>query len=141
MTDAMQRRMEAAFATVGRTADKVARKDDKIQREAREAFANTLDIWLDWLSEENPEQIEEIFFEFGCFGNATSRRRLLKHALAPEGVGERIDAQLEEWKAEEEAAKAAAQSEAAAKEGEKAGKEVTAEDDTASKVVPDAPAT
>ncbi len=113
MTPAMQLRLEKAMASVGNLADKQARKDDKIQREARKAIADTFDAWLDWLEETAPEQIEEMFYEIGCFATATNRRRLFKHAKAPEGVAERAQEQVDRWKAEEEAAKAAAEAEAA----------------------------
>ena len=51
-------------------ADMQARKDDKIQREARLAIAETFDAWLDWLEETAPEQVEDVFFELGCFATA-----------------------------------------------------------------------
>lgn len=108
MTPAMQLRLEKAMASVGNLADKQARKDDKVQRQARMAIAETFDAWLDWLEETAPEQIEEMFFEIGCFATATNRRRLFKHAKAPEGVAERAQEQVDRWKAEQEAAKAAA---------------------------------
>lgn len=113
MTPAMQLRLEKAMASVGNLADKQARKDDKVQRDARMAIAETFDAWLDWLEETAPEQIEEMFFEIGCFATATNRRRLFKHAKAPEGVAERAQEQVDRWKAEQDAAKAAAEAEAA----------------------------
>jgi hypothetical protein len=114
MTPAMQLRMEKAMTSVGNIADQQARKDDKVQREARMAIAETFDAWLEWLEEAAPEQIEEAFFELGCFATATNRRRLFKHAKAPKGVAERAQEQVDRWKAEEEAAKAEAAETAAA---------------------------
>ncbi len=61
VTPAMQIRFEKAMASVGRTADKEARKDDKIQREARLAIAETLEIWIEWMLDENTDQVEDIF--------------------------------------------------------------------------------
>ncbi|WP_417607408.1 hypothetical protein [Primorskyibacter flagellatus] len=113
MTPAMELRMVKAMASVGSLADKQARKDDKVQREARMAIAETFDAWLEWLEENAPEQVEEMFFELGCFATATNRRRLFKHAKTPEGVAQRAQEQVDRWKAEEEAAKAAAEVEAA----------------------------
>lgn len=113
MTPAMQLRLEKAMASVGNLADKQARKDDKAQRQARMAIAETFDAWLEWLAETVPEQIEEMFFELGCLATATNRRRIFKHAKAPAGVAERAQEQVDRWKAEEEAAKAAADAEAA----------------------------
>ena len=105
MTPAMEARMQRAMVSIGNIADKQARKDDKVQREARMAIAETFDAWLDWLEETAPEQIGEIFFELGCFATATNRRRMFKHSKAPEGVAERAREQLDQWKAEDEAAK------------------------------------
>ena len=112
MSPAMQARMEKAMVSIGNIAGKQARKDDKIQREARLAIAETFDAWIDWLEEEAPDQIEEMFFELGCFATATNRRRMFKHAKAPEGVAERAQEQVDQWKAEEEAARTAAKAEA-----------------------------
>ncbi|MBR9762423.1 MAG: hypothetical protein GYB53_02500 [Rhodobacteraceae bacterium] len=108
MTPAMEARMQKAMVSIGNIADKQARKDDKVQREARMAIAETFDAWLDWLEETAPDQVEEVFFELGCFATATNRRRMFKHAKAPEGVAGRAQEQVDQWKAEEEAAKAGA---------------------------------
>lgn len=108
MTPAMEARMQKAMVSIGNIADKQARKDDKIQREARLAIAETFDAWLDWMEETAPEQIEDVFYELGCFASATNRRRMFKHAKAPEGVAERAQEQVDQWKAEEQAAKSAA---------------------------------
>lgn len=108
MTPAMEARMQKAMVSIGNIADKQARKDDKVQREARTAIAETFDAWLDWMEETAPEQVEEIFFELGCFATATNRRRMFKHAKVPEAVAERAQQQVDQWKAEEEAAKAVA---------------------------------
>tara|TARA_R100000935_G_scaffold33263_1_gene53744 strand:+ start:1874 stop:2299 length:426 start_codon:yes stop_codon:yes gene_type:complete len=104
----MNRRMQSAMSSIAAYADKDARKDDKTQREARAAFAATLDVWIDCMMDQNPEAIEDLFFEFGCFATATNRKRMLKHSIAPEGIDERIEAQLVIWKADAEAERAAA---------------------------------
>lgn len=121
MTPAMEARMQKAMVSIGNIADKQARKDDKVQREARMAIAETFDAWLDWMEETAPEQVEEIFFELGCFATATNRRRMFKHAKAPEGVAERTQEQVDRWKAEEETAKADAAEEAQGKSGDAEG--------------------
>jgi hypothetical protein len=108
MSTAMQARMEKAMISIGNIAGKQARKDDKVQREARLAIAETFDAWIDWLEDEAPDQIEEMFFELGCFATATNRRRMFKHAKAPEGVADRAQKQVDQWKEEDEAAKIAA---------------------------------
>ena len=43
MSPAMQARMEKAMISIGNIAGKQARKDDKVQREARFAIAETFD--------------------------------------------------------------------------------------------------
>tara|TARA_R110001599_G_scaffold343377_2_gene565919 strand:+ start:549 stop:965 length:417 start_codon:yes stop_codon:yes gene_type:complete len=108
MSEKDKRRMETAFVSVAYSADKDARKDDKVQREACQAVGKTLDEWVARMNDVNPDLVEEIFFQFGCFATATDRKKILQHALAPEGVGERIEAQLESWKADDEAERAAA---------------------------------
>lgn len=111
MTPAMDRAMKITMTRIASIADKEARKDDKVQREARLAIAETLDAWLEWTAEADSNQAEEFFFELGCFATATNRRRLFKHIQMPDGVIERIQEQLDRWKAEEEAAKAEAEAE------------------------------
>ncbi len=108
MTPEMQRHMDRAAARVGALADKEARKDDKIQRQARTAIVETFDAWLEGLEDEAPEQVEDMFFELGCLATATNRRRIFKHDKAPAGVAERVQKLIDRWKVEEEAAKAAA---------------------------------
>lgn len=107
LSDTMNRRMASAMITVARHADKDARKDDKIQREARAAVAATLDTWIAYMLENDPERVEDLFFEFACFATATNRKRMLKHVQAPEGVVDRIEMQLAQWKADAEAKKSA----------------------------------
>lgn len=109
MTPAMQARMEAAAAQIGKIAEKTARKNDRIQREADKAMANTMTAWFEYLEENDPERIEQFFFEMGCFANATDRRRMFKHNMKPEGVEDRVQEQLDEWQAEAGAEKAAAE--------------------------------
>ena len=102
MSERDKRRMETAFVSVANSADKDARKDDKVQREAGQAVGKTLDEWAARMNDVNSDLVEEIFFQFGCFATATDRKKILKHAQAPEGVAERIEAQLESWKTEAE---------------------------------------
>jgi hypothetical protein len=108
MSEKDKRRMETAFVSIANSADKDARKDDKIQRDACQAVGKTLDEWGACMNDVNPDLVEEFFFQFGCFATATDRKKILKHALVPEGVAERIEAQLESWKIEAEAERAAA---------------------------------
>lgn len=89
LTPAMEARMQKAMVLIANVTDKEARKNDKIQREARLAIAETFDAWLDWLEDTAPKQIEEIFFELGCFATATNRRRMFKNTKAPESCSPR----------------------------------------------------
>ena len=107
LSDTMNRRMASAMITVARHADKDARRDDQIQREARAAVAATLDTWIDYMLENDPERVEDLFFEFACFATTTNRKRMLKHVQAPEDVAERVEMQLEQWKADADAKKSA----------------------------------
>jgi hypothetical protein len=111
-----KRRMETAFVSIAKSADKDARKDDKVQREACQAVGKTLDEWAGRMNDVNPDLVEAIFFQFGCFATATDRKKILKHSLAPEGVAERIEAQLESWKAAAERAAAEAATETPGKD-------------------------
>ena len=107
LSDTMNRRMASAMITVARHADKDARRDDQIQREARAAVAATLDTCIDYMLENDPERVEDLFFEFACFATTTNRKRMLKHVQAPEDVAERVEMQLEQWKADADAKKSA----------------------------------
>lgn len=107
LSDTMNRRMASAMITVARHADKDARRADQIQREARAAVAATLDTWIDYMLENDPERVEDLFFEFACFATTTNRKRMLKHVQAPEDVAERVEMQLEQWKADADAKKSA----------------------------------
>ena len=73
------------------------------------------------MEETAPEQVEDVFFELGCFATATNRRRMFKRAEAPEGVAERAREQVDQWKAEEEAAKATAVEEGQGNSGDAEG--------------------
>ena len=117
LSPALKRTMENSYMRVATVADKEARKDDKVQREARIAIAETLDEWLAWAMEEDPAQVEQLFFELGCLANATNRRRIFKHAQIPAGVSDKVQDELDRIKAEEEKAKAEAEMASAADAG------------------------
>ncbi|TCS63172.1 hypothetical protein EDD52_1073 [Primorskyibacter sedentarius] len=116
-TEAMNRRLTSAILTVALHADKEARRDDKIQREARAAVAATLDTWIAYMSENDPGRVEDLFFEFACFATATNRKRMLKHSQVPEGVAERTDVQLAQWKADAAAQRSASEASPADENG------------------------
>ena len=60
--------------------------------------------------------------ESSLVATATNRRRMFKHAKAPEGVAERAQEQVDLWRAEEEAAKAVAAEDAQGKFGDAEGR-------------------
>lgn len=114
MSPELLRSIETANARIANVAGKVARKNDKIQREARQAIADTLDDWIAWMADEDPPRVEEFLFEIGCIASASNRRRLLKHAQMPEGVSERVEEQVEAMKEAEEQERAEAKTTSAA---------------------------
>ncbi len=107
ISPALMQAMEKSNARIAAVADKEARKNDKVQREARMAIAETFDEWLEWMAEEDPSQIEDLFIQLGCLANAPNRRRLFKHTQMPEGVSEQVQDELDRAKAEAERAEEA----------------------------------
>jgi hypothetical protein len=101
MPPAIQARVAKAMTQVGEIADKQARKDDQIQREARVAIAETFDAWFDWAEDEAPKEADAVFFQLACCATAGNRRRMFKHANAPEGIEARVQKQLDSWKADD----------------------------------------
>ncbi len=103
MPPAIQARVAKAMTQVGEIADKQARKDDQIQREARAAIAETFDAWFDWAEDEAPEVAGEVFVQFAYLATAGNRRRILKHALTPKGTEARVRELLNRAKADDKA--------------------------------------
>ncbi|WP_417588839.1 hypothetical protein [Pararhodobacter oceanensis] len=112
----MEKALARSMQIVSKVAQKETLRSEKTQREARQAFAETLDAWLEMAAENDPSVVETLFFEMACIATSTNRRRMLKHAQTPEGVSERVQDQLDHWAEQEEATKA----EAARIEAEKA---------------------
>ncbi len=103
MTPAIQARLAKAMTQVGEIADKQARKDDQIQREARAAIAETIDVWLEWAAENAPKEAGEVFVQFAYLATVSNRRRILKHALTPKGTEARVRELLNRAKADDKA--------------------------------------
>ncbi|PVH27221.1 hypothetical protein [Pararhodobacter oceanensis] len=104
----MEKALARSMQIVSKVAQKETLRSEKTQREARQAFAETLDAWLEMAAENDPSVVEALFFEMACIATSTNRRRMLKHAQTPEGVSERVQDQLDHWAEQEEAAKAEA---------------------------------
>lgn len=99
--------MLRAVQRVAVVADKAGRRDEATQRQARAAIADTIEGWLDWLAEEDPQAVEDFYVEIELLATAALRKRIAKHALRPEGVEDRVQLELEKRKEEEEAARKA----------------------------------
>ena len=103
--------MQAAVFKVMNVAANMSRKDEATQQAARKAIADTIEDWIAFLTENDPEAVEEFYYEICMLATAGNRRRIAKHAPMPEGVFERVEDDLQSQKeeAEREAAKAQAQ--------------------------------
>ena len=100
----------AAMFKVANVAANMSRKDEAAQQAARKAIADTIEEWIGFLADNEPEAVEDFYYEVCMLATAGNRRRIAKHALMPEGVIERVEDDLREQKeeAEREAAKAKA---------------------------------
>lgn len=113
--------MQRAMERIAKVATGLGRKDEETQRQARTAITETVEIWLSWLSEADPEVVEDFYTELEVLASAGNRRRIAKHAFRPVGVDERVASELARIEAARlaEAEAAAAAAEAAAAEAEK----------------------
>jgi hypothetical protein len=106
----MSAAMKAAMFKVANVAANMSRKDEATQQAARKAIADTIEEWIAFLTENDPEAVEDFYYEISMLATAGNRRRIAKHATMPEGVFERVEDDLKSQKeeAEREAAKARA---------------------------------
>jgi hypothetical protein len=106
----MSAAMKAAMFKVANVAANMSRKDEATQQAARKAITDTIEEWVAFLTENDPEAVEDFYYEICMLATAGNRRRIAKHAPMPEGVFERVEDDLREQKeeAEREAAKAKA---------------------------------
>ncbi len=94
ISPSQSKQLERAMDRVARVASIVGRKDEVAQRNARLAIADTVEDWLDWLAEEDPQAAEDFYVELEILASASNRRRIQKHALRPDGVDERVEREL-----------------------------------------------
>ena len=102
--------MQAAVFKVMNVAANMSRKDEATQQAARKAIADTIEDWIAFLTENDPEAVEDFYYEICMLATAGNRRRIAKHTPIPAGVFERVEDDLKSQKeeAEREAAKAQA---------------------------------
>lgn len=55
--------MLRAVERVAVVADKAGRRDEATQRQARAAIADTIEAWLDWLAEDDPQAVEDFYVQ------------------------------------------------------------------------------
>ncbi|CUH88878.1 hypothetical protein PH5382_02822 [Phaeobacter sp. CECT 5382] len=96
MTPALQ----AAVFQVANVAANMSRKDEATQQAARKAIAETIEDWIGFLAEDQPEVVEVFYYEVCMLATAGNRRRIAKHSPMPEGVFERVEDDLREQKEE-----------------------------------------
>ncbi|TCP58397.1 hypothetical protein EV663_1298 [Rhodovulum bhavnagarense] len=111
MNDSMQR----AVTRIVAAADRESRKLSKKERERREAVAETIDEWLQFLDETGDEETLKAFFiQIELLASAKNRRRIAGHPLRPqEGVEDVVAKELDRRAAERDCAQR--EKEAAAK--------------------------
>ena len=104
----MSAAMQAAMFKVANVAANMFKKDEATQQAARKAIADTIEEWVAFLTENDPEAVEDFYFEICMLATAGNRRRIAKHATMPEGIFERVedDLQIQKEEVEREAAKA-----------------------------------
>jgi hypothetical protein len=103
----MSAAMQAAMFKVANVAANMSKKDEATQQAARKAIADTIEEWVAFLTENDPEAVGDFYYEICMLATAGNRRRIAKHATMPEGIFERVedDLQIQKEEAEREAAK------------------------------------
>mgnify|MGYP003678751277 FL=1 len=102
----MSAAMQAAMFKVANVAANLSRKDEAAQQAARKAIADTIEEWIAFLTENDPEAVDQFYYEVCMMASASNRRRISKHALMPAGIVEKVEDDLKSQK--EEAERAAA---------------------------------
>ena len=103
--------MQAAMFKVANVAANLSRKDEAAQQAARKAIADTIEEWIAFLTENDPEAVDQFYYEVCMMASASNRRRISKHALMPAGIVEKVEDDLKSQK--EEAERAAAKKQTA----------------------------
>ncbi|HBB82699.1 MAG TPA: hypothetical protein DC031_05370 [Sulfitobacter sp.] len=109
----MSAAMQAAMFKVANVAANLSRKDEAAQQAARKAIADTIEEWIAFLTENEPEAVDQFYYEVCMMASAGNRRRISKHALMPAGIVEQVEDDLKKQK--EEAERAAAKERAVEK--------------------------
>ena len=102
----MSAAMQAAMFKVANVAANLSRKDEAAQQAARKAIADTIEEWITFLTENEPEAVDQFYYEVCILASAGNRRRISKHALMPAGIVEQVEGDMQKQK--EEAERAAA---------------------------------
>ena len=119
----MSAAMQAAMFKVANVAANLSRKDEAAQQAARKAIADTIEEWIAFLTENEPEAVDQFYYEVCMMASAGNRRRISKHALMPAGIVEKVEDDLKSQK--EEAERAAAKKQVV-ENGKEAGEQVPA---------------
>ena len=119
----MSAAMQAAMFKVANVAANLSRKDEAAQQAARKAIADTIEEWIAFLTENDPEAVDQFYYEVCMMASAGNRRRISKHALMPAGIAEQVEDDLKSQK--EEAERAAAKKQVV-ENGKEAGEQVPA---------------
>lgn len=99
--------LEKAMQRVAAISQKSGARVEKTQREARAAIAETINLWLDWLEDENPEQMPEFFAQIAILATAANRSKIGKHVMMPAGLMDEVEAIIAKQQEEQEAAEQA----------------------------------
>ena len=119
----MSAAMQAAMFKVANVAANFSRKDEAAQQAARKAIADTIEEWIAFLTENEPEAVDQFYYEVCMMASAGNRRRISKHALMPAGIVEQVEDDL---KSQKEEAERAAAKERAVEKAKEAGDQVPA---------------
>tara|TARA_R110000850_G_scaffold84606_6_gene181700 strand:+ start:532 stop:954 length:423 start_codon:yes stop_codon:yes gene_type:complete len=119
----MSAAMQAAMFKVANVAANLSRKDEAAQQAARKAIADTIEEWIAFLTENEPEAVDQFYYEVCMMASAGNRRRISKHALMPAGIVEQVEDDL---KSQKEEAERAAAKERAVEKAKEAGDQVPA---------------
>lgn len=119
----MSAAMQAAMFKVANVAANLSRKDEAAQQAARKAIADTIEEWISFLTENEPEAVDQFYYEVCMMASVGNRRRISKHALMPAGIVEQVEDDLKKQK--EDAERAAAKKQVV-ENGKEADKQVPA---------------
>lgn len=108
------KKVEDAMNRLAKVSQESGAKQEKTQREARAAIAETINALLDWLQEENSEQVHELFLQLMMLATPGNRSKIAKHIMIPDGVIAQAEEIISKAKQEEAEAKQKAEAAKAA---------------------------